>query len=119
MTLGKSMSTIRLTHSQWRKILAELHEEHPRSVFLIRDRMKERLGFVAREHSGYRMRTKKELADYDRSDKEIHDTQKDRVFHRLHKHESLICLDFYSERKYTMFLLKFSEQLNGDSNDLR
>ena len=79
---------------------------------MIRDRMKAVLGFTVREHSGYRPRTARELEDYDRSDNIWHDSEKDRKFHRENMHENAIYLDFYNERKYTMFLLKFSEYLN-------
>jgi hypothetical protein len=76
---------------------------------MIRDKMKQVLGFTVREHSGYRPRTPKELADYDMSDRELYETEKDRKFHRDNINEHSICLDFYNERKYTMFLLKYSE----------
>jgi hypothetical protein len=107
------VSTLKLTTKQWKLIRAELHTEHPKSVFMIRDRMKSALGFTVREHSGYRPRTQKELEDYDRSDNMWHDTEKDRKFHRENINEHFIALDFYSEKKYTMFLLKFSELING------
>jgi len=107
------VSTLKLTVSQWRKIRADLHTEHPKTVFMIRDKMKKVLGFTVREHTGYRPRTPKELDDYDMSDNIWHDTEKDRKFHRENINEHIICLDFYNERKYTMFLLKYSEYLNG------
>jgi hypothetical protein len=107
------VSTLKLTVSQWRKIRADLHTEHPKTVFMIRDKMKKVLGFTVREHTGYRPRTLKELDNYDMSDNMWHDTEKDRKFHRENINEHIICLDFYNERKYTMFLLKYSEYLNG------
>jgi hypothetical protein len=79
------VSTLKLTSSQWKLIRAELHAEHPKSVLMIRDRMKSVLGFTVREHS--------EWTDGD--------------------YKFIVCLDFYNERKYTMFLLKFSELING------
>ena len=106
------MSTLKLTISQWKKIRAELQTEHPKTVFMLRNKMKDVLGFTVREHSGYRPRTQKELADYDRSDNMYYPTEKERKFYRENTHEHSICLDFYSERKYTMFLLKFSEMIN-------
>ena len=99
--------------SRWHKLREELHKDYPKSVFLIRDRMRQRLGFTVREHAGYRMRTKDELYEYDRSDHEHYDNASERQFFRLHTHERVICLDFYDERKYTMFLLKYSELLQG------
>jgi hypothetical protein len=107
------MSTIKLTTKQWQKIRAELHKEYPKTVLMLRDKRKQVLGFTVREHSGYRPRTAKELDDYDRSDNIWHDTEKDRKFHRENINEYVICLDFYNERKYTMFLLKFSELINA------
>jgi hypothetical protein len=121
-TAGKnirSMSTLKLTTSQWRRIRAELHTEHPKTVFMIRDKMKRVLGFTVREHTGYRLRTPKELVEYDMSDDIRYETEKERKFFKEHIHEHLICLDFYSEKKYTMFLLKFSELLHkGNQNDI-
>jgi hypothetical protein len=113
------MSTIKISHNQWRRIKTELQQEYPRTVFMFRERMKKVLGFVPREHAGYRMRTPKEVAEYDMSDNVMHEDESSRKFHRLNIHSSNVCLDFYSERKYTMFLLKFSELLKGDNNDLR
>ena len=107
------MSTLKLTTRQWRSIREELHKEHPKTVFMLRHKMKQVLGFTVREHSGYRPRTARELEDYDRSDNVWHDAEKDRKFYRENVNEFAICLDFYNERKYTMFLLKFSEYLNG------
>ena len=107
------MSTLKLTPSKWRKIKEQLHEEHPKSVFMLRNRMKQVLGFTVREHSGYRLKTPKELKEYEMGDTLRYETQKDADFHRSYVNEYAICLDFYSERKYTMFLLKFSETING------
>jgi len=75
--------------------------------------MRRVLGFTVREHSGYRMRTPNELAEYDRTDHELFDTATDSKWHRLHTMDYFIALDFYSEKKYTMFLLKYSEYING------
>jgi len=107
------VSTLKLTTRQWRTIREELHKEHPKTVFMIRDKMKRVLGFTVREHAGYRPRTARELAEYDLSDNIRYDTEKDRKFYRENINEHFIALDFYNERKYTMFLLKFSELLDG------
>jgi len=79
------MSTLRLKPDQWKRIRTELKTEHPATVFMLRDKMKRVLGFTVREHSEW-------LGG---------------------EHQFTICLDFYSEKKYTMFLLKFSEMING------
>jgi len=107
------MSTLKLTIKQWQRIRAELHKEHPMSVFMLKNKMRQVLGFTVREHTGYRLRTARELEDYDMSDNIWHETERDRKFHRENIHEQIICLDFYNERRYTMFLLKFSELINA------
>ena len=98
LTLGKnitSMSTLKLTVSQWQRIREDLHTEHPKSVFMLKDKMRQVLGFTVREHNEY---------VYKASEHNPFDTA---------THEHSIRLDFYNERKYTMFLLKYSEYLNG------
>ena len=77
------MSTIKISTRTWKKIRADLQTEHKASVFMLRTRMKEVLGFTVREHNEW-----------------ING-----------EHTLSICLDFYNERKYTMFLLKYSEFL--------
>lgn len=78
-----------LSTDQWRTIRTQLHDEHPKTVFMIRDKMKKVLGFTVREHREF---LKKPDGGY--YDFQIH-------------------LDFYSENKRTMFLLKFSEVLSN------
>lgn len=82
------MKAIRLTVNQWQQIRTELQTEYPKSVFLLRDRMKTKLGFTVREHLAFV--PKMEGGYYEQ---EIH-------------------LDFFSESKRTMFLMKFSEIIN-------
>jgi len=106
------VSTLKLSTRQWRIIRAELHKEHPKSVFMLKNKMRQILGFTVREHSGYRPRTARELEQYDLSDNIRYETEKENRFYRENINEHVICLDFYDERKYTMFLLKFSEQLH-------
>jgi hypothetical protein len=93
------MSTLRLNVEQWVKILEALHAEHPKSVFMLRNKMKTVLGFTVREHSQW-IDIKHKPGDEDDS------------WNRGYT-ELSICLDFYNESKYTMFLLKFSEYING------
>lgn len=83
------MSTLKLATEQWQRIREELHNEYPKSVFMLRSKMKSILGFTVREHKEW---INKPDGGYS---------------------EFSICLDFYNERKYTMFLLKFSELING------
>jgi len=81
------MSTIKLTVDQWKLIRSQLQEEYPKTVFMLRNKMKRVLGFTVREHNSL---VKGEDHGY---------------------YELQIHLDFYSERKYTMFLMKFSEHI--------
>jgi hypothetical protein len=83
------MSTLKLTVSQWQKIRADLQTEHPKTVFMLKEKMKRILGFSVREHNEWIPKMDGGYSDHS------------------------IRLDFYNERKYTMFLLKYSEYLNG------
>ncbi len=83
------MKPVVLTISQWKKIRTELKTEQPQTVFMLRDKMRRVLGFTVREHKRW-------------------DAGVVNVIHEIH-------LDFYSENKRTMFLLKFSEYLKGDT----
>jgi hypothetical protein len=86
------MKPVVLTPNAWRAIRDELHNDYPRSVFALRSKMRTVLGFTIREHR----RWEPELTGY-----------KDEVH-----------LDFYSENKRTMFLLKFSDLINIVENKL-
>jgi hypothetical protein len=82
------MSTIILTVDQWSRIRTDLYTEHPKSVFMLTHKMRQVLGFTARNHTEW---IPKPDGGYS---------------------EHSIRLDFYNERKYTMFMLKYSEYLN-------
>ena len=82
------MPTLKLTVNQWQRIREELQTEHSRTVFMLRDKMKRVLGFTVREHNEW---IPKLDGGYN---------------------EHSIRLDFYNERKYTMFMLKFSEYIH-------
>ena len=83
------MSTLKLTVEQWRKIRADLQTEHPKTVFMLKEKMKRVLGFTVREHNEWIPKLDGGYSDHS------------------------IRLDFYNERKYTMFLLKYSEYIQG------
>jgi len=110
------MTTLVLTPKKWHTIKSELEQEYPKSVFLIKRRMKSILGFTVREHRGYRPRTQDELNRYDQSDHARYEFETERRYFRENIHEHTICLDFYNEKKYTMFLFKFSELINARPN---
>lgn len=78
-----------LTHRQWDKLKTRLTNDYSPSVMMISWRMKEKLGFTVREYQAWREVGSKWNATSD------------------------IRLDFYDEPKRTMFLLKYSEYLNG------
>jgi hypothetical protein len=69
-----------------------LQEEHPKTVFMIRDKMKRVLGFTVREHRQW-------------------DEGVVNMMFQIH-------LDFYSQNKRTMFLMKFSEILGRRDGEL-
>lgn len=86
------MKALVLTPRAWRAIRDELHKDYPRSVFALRSKMRSVLGFTIREHREW----KPELTGYT---DQVH-------------------LDFYSDNKRTMFLLKFSDLINTVENKL-
>lgn len=103
------MSTLKITVSQWQRIRADLHREHPKSVFMLKNKMRQVLGFTVREHNEW-------IPDKDSDVKDGFDlfsVQSDGWYKGKRITEHSIRLDFYSERKYTMFILKYSEYLNG------
>lgn len=88
------MKPVKLSVLQWDAIREDIKKAYPPSVFLMRDRMRSVLGFTDRTHRDWIDNPK---ADYE--------------WDRGHW-APCIMLDFYDERKRTMFLLKYSEQLN-------
>lgn len=98
------MSTIRLTVEQWRRIREQLHAEYPASVLLLKTRMRSVLGFTVREHNEW-----VDAANSARAQTTDLFATGQEGWYRDKHHEFSIRLDFYSERKYTMFLLKYSE----------
>ena len=85
-----------LSEAQWLKIYNLIAKNYPPSVLLIRNRMKSVLGFTSRTHE--------EWIDQEVSLNDIRYGNRVRV--------TTIHLDFYSEPKRTMFLLKYSEHLD-------
>ena len=77
------MKAFVMTTRQWNDLLPEMKKDYPPSVFLLRSRMKDTLGFTPRNHSTW---------ENERYKEEVH-------------------LDFYSEHQRTMFLLKYGDRL--------
>lgn len=86
---------IELSNSQWQRLLERLMQDYPRSVTLIRARIKSRLGFVHREYK-----------DYDNNIGKYGGYRK-----------NCVMLDFYSESKRTFFIMKYSEYIGKDQVD--
>lgn len=74
------------------KIQEILRQEFPPSTVLIRDKMRQELGFVFREHRGY-------------------DTG-------LEEYIQTVYVDFYSEHAKSWFLIKFSEILDKKDSEI-
>ncbi len=83
-----------LSVDQWKTIRKDLQEEYPKTVFMIRSKMRSVLGFTVREHKEF---VPKMDGGY---------------------YEFGIHLDFYSENKRTMFLLKYSEVIGRQDGKL-
>lgn len=90
------MKPVVLTVEQWKAIRKELQTEYPKTVFMIRDKMKRVLGFTVREHKAWI--DKPEVAGDDLN---------------FGYYQFQIHLDFFSENKRTMFLMKFSEVISN------
>jgi hypothetical protein len=84
------MKPVMLSVNQWQSIRKQLQEEYPKTVFMLRSKMRSVLGFTVREHKEFVPKMDGGYYDF-----EIH-------------------LDFYSENKRTMFLLKFSEVIGNN-----
>ena len=86
------IKSVKLTLKQYNKLWAQIKNDYPISVTLIRDKTKRVLGFVSRNH-----------VTCDPTD----------------DHFMYVYLDFYDAHKKTMFMLKYSEFLNDNSKHNR
>ena len=86
---------IEISHVQWKKLYAQLKKDYPPSVFLLRERMKARLGFVHREYKHWDNNIGK-YGGY---------------------RKNCVMLDFYSEKKRTFFIMKYSEYISKEQID--
>ena len=86
------MKSIVLRHREWDRIFAKIKEEYAAtpSVYLMRNKMKEQLGFTVREHANYN----EQDVEYD-----LNNDWRD--------YRSQIHIDFYTEAARTMFVLKY------------
>jgi hypothetical protein len=111
-----TMKPVIMHQRTWNKILDLLHNEYPPSYFL-RHKMRAKLGFTSREHQAWYPNDNysQEYAAYERERAMPNELtmllsmppERGRTRTEIH-------LDFYSENKRTMFLLKYSEELAKD-----
>ena len=110
-----------LSNREWRNIRTELQTEHPKSVFLLRTRMQQVLGFTVREHRAWvnNLNYASEYSKWEGQAVPSRGSSSSTWLILLSCEEpdkgayvDQICLDFYSENKRTMFLLKFSQMIN-------
>ena len=101
------MPTLKLSVKQWQQIRKDMHNDYPKTVFMIKDKMKRLLGFTVREHHEW-------VEDTHASKEPGFDlfSVHSEGWYKGKRHELSIRLDFYSEHKYTIFLLKYSEFIN-------
>lgn len=79
---------IKLSKNQWFALKLQIAKDYPRSVWMLRERMREVLGFTDRDFRHYNTLT-------NRYTDEVH-------------------LDFFNEAKRTMFLLKYTRFVQKD-----
>jgi hypothetical protein len=81
------MKPLVLTPEEWLAIRQEIDKNHPKSVTMVRWKMREVLGFTTREHTEWKPHR-----------------GADRVWR---EQITTIHLDFFDDRQRTMFLLKY------------
>ena len=77
---------IEISHEQWNTLREKMLEDYPPSVTLIRSKMKSKLGFTNREYRDW---------DGDWG-------------------KYCVMLDFYSEKKRTFFIMKYSDYIQNE-----
>ena len=84
---------IQVNHVQWDRLREQLWRDYPRSVMMLRSRMQAKLGFTPRIYR-----------DWD-----------DNIGKGGGYRKNCIMLDFYSEKKRTFFLMKYSDFIQPDA----
>lgn len=92
---GTVSKPIELSHKQWATLKERLKQDYPPSVIYIREKGKTKLGFVPREYK-----------DWDDSMGKYGGWRK-----------NCVMLDFYSEKKRTFFIMKYSDYIGKESVD--
>jgi hypothetical protein len=83
---------IEISSKNYQRLLEQLKKDYPPSVILVRNKMKDKLGFVPREYKDWGVEMQ---------------------FGGWRK--NCIMLDFYSEKKRTWFIMKYSEFLTKEA----
>lgn len=86
---------IEISKAQWNKLVEQLKKDYPPSVLLIREKSKAKLGFTTREYK-----------DWD-----------DNMGKYGGWRKNCIMLDFYSEKKRTFFIMKYSDYISKEYVD--
>ena len=86
---------IEISNKQYQTLFAQLKKDYPPSVTLLRNKMKDKLGFVPREYKVW----------------------DDTIGKYGGWRKNCIMLDFYSEKKRTWFIMKYSEFLTKEKVD--
>lgn len=84
------MKALRLTLNEWQKINIEIAKHYPRSVWMVRTKMRKVLGFMPREH---------------------------REWNEERGYRTMMHLDFYDENQRTMFLLKYGDFIGKEDDN--
>jgi hypothetical protein len=98
-----------LTLDEWRAIRSKLHKKYPPSYF-IREKMKDKLGFTVREHNRWHPNLKYESDMVKYTELQNSYDELDRLISLPPERGSYsreIHLDFYDEKKRTMFILTY------------
>ena len=91
------MKALRLTTNEWHEIIQQIAKHHPKSVWMVRPKMRKVLGFTPRDHEEW----------------VVIDHTGDRERRMLKKE---VHLDFYDEAKRTMFLLKYGDWIGQNAD---
>ena len=83
---------IEISKAQWSNLVDQLSQDYPRSVMLLREKMKSKLGFTTREYREW----DKDMGKYGGYRK------------------NCVLLDFYSEKKRTFFIMKYSDYIQPE-----
>jgi len=86
---------IEISRKQWNKLVEQLRQDYPPSTIMLRSKMKARLGFTAREYKHW----------------------DDSIGKYGGWRKNCIMLDFYSEKKRTFFIMKYSDYIGKEYVD--